>query len=118
MTEETETPPPARSANCKATAVDDQMICARCGLQWDLVDQAPPACEPMTFKRMRARLEAEIYRVDQSLGVVNKLKADGSPADPRPERRRLSELEALLRLFDRVTETKQQRDQILGKAKT
>ncbi len=108
--------PAALPAGCKATAVGELMLCQRCGLQWDLADPPPP-CEPMTFKRMRRRLVDEISAADSSLEIVTNLKRSGMPADPAPARRRLADLEALLRLFDRATETKELRELILGKPK-
>lgn len=30
--------------NCQAVQYSDQMICDRCGLQWDVNDPEPPAC--------------------------------------------------------------------------
>lgn len=31
---------------CKAQKYNDQMICGKCGLQWDVDDPDPPACKP------------------------------------------------------------------------
>lgn len=90
----------ARLADCKRTEVDDLVICNRCGMQWDLEDPAPPACDPMSYSRMRARLVAEISSADTSLEIVAKLKRAGTPADPSIAKRKLAELEALLRFFD------------------
>lgn len=30
--------------NCKAYRVSDQMLCGKCGLQWDVNDPDPPEC--------------------------------------------------------------------------
>lgn len=32
------------STTCKARQYNDQMLCGRCGLQWDVGDPEPPAC--------------------------------------------------------------------------
>lgn len=104
-----------RPDTCRAIEAGDVKTCERCGLQWDLTDPAPPACEPMTFARMRKRLCTEIEAAEVSLNVVTALKREGTPADPRPAHRRKAELEALLRLYDRVTESKEIRDLINAK---
>lgn len=31
--------------NCQARQYSDQMICGRCGLQWDVNDPDPPTCK-------------------------------------------------------------------------
>lgn len=105
MTDETETVAPAapaivRLADCKCTEVDELVICARCGTQWDLADPAPPACDPMSYTRMRKRLVDEISSAESSFEIVTNLKRAGMPADPTTAKRKLSELEALLRFFD------------------
>jgi hypothetical protein len=92
------------------------MICERCGLQWALEDIAP-SCDPMTFGRMRDRLLTLITRAEVSLSVITDLKREGTPADPAPVRRELAELNALLRLFERVTGDQVIRDQLNGKAR-
>lgn len=96
---------PPRPADCDAVENDagDMIHCGRCGLQWDVTDAAPPPCEPMTFTRMRNRLCAEISAAESSMRIVGALRKDGLPASPHVERKRISELEALLRLYDRVT---------------
>jgi hypothetical protein len=104
-----------RPAICSAIESGDLMECERCAIQWDLADPKPPACEPMTFARMRKRICAEIESAETSLNVVTALKRAGTPADPRPAHRRKGELEAVLRLYDRVTESKEIRELINGK---
>jgi hypothetical protein len=104
-----------RPATCKAAEAGELMVCERCGIQWDLTDPKPPACEPMTFARMRQRIYAEIESAEMSLNVVTALKRSGTPADPRPAHRRKGELEAVLRLYDKVTESKEIREIINGK---
>ena len=104
-----------RPTTCKALDVGELTVCYRCGLEWEISDPAPPACNPMTFARMRERLLAEISSAEVSLAIVTGLKAKGSPADPRPARSRLAEIEAVLRLFDRAVESKEIRDLLNGK---
>ena len=104
-----------RPAICSAIEAGELMVCERCAIQWDLADPAPPVCEPMTFARMRKRICAEIESAETSLNVVTALKRAGTPADPRAAHRRKGELEAVLRLYDRVTESKEIRELINGK---
>jgi hypothetical protein len=104
-----------RPATCKVVESGELMVCERCAIQWDLSDPTPPACEPMTFARMRKRLCAEIEAAETSLKVVAALKRAGTPADPRAAHRRRGELEAVLRLYDKVTESKEIRELINGK---
>lgn len=33
---------------CKAKQYSDQMICGKCGLQWDMNDPDPPECRDVT----------------------------------------------------------------------
>lgn len=33
-------------SNCKAKRYNDQYICGRCALQWDVKDPEPPVCLP------------------------------------------------------------------------
>ena len=34
--------------DCKARQYSDQMLCDKCGLQWDMNDPDPPECNPVT----------------------------------------------------------------------
>lgn len=45
---------------CKAMQCNDQMICGRCGLQWDVNDPMPPAC--LTGEELAAKTCNEIYK--------------------------------------------------------
>lgn len=33
--------------NCEAYQMNDQMMCGKCGLQWDVNDPDPPECKPV-----------------------------------------------------------------------
>jgi hypothetical protein len=105
----------ARPNDCRAVEAGELMVCERCGIQCDLADAAGLVCEPMTFARMRKRICSEIESAETSLNVVTALKRAGTPADPRPAHRRKAELEAVLRLYDKVTESKEIREIINGK---
>lgn len=43
---------------CDARQYSDQMICGKCGLQWDINDPDPPECNPVKkdrFAELRAK---------------------------------------------------------------
>lgn len=48
--------------SCQAMQCNDQMICGKCGLQWDVNDPEPPGCDPnraigkRTFKELKVLL--------------------------------------------------------------
>ena len=58
--------------NCQARQYGDQMICAPCGLNWDVNDPEPPECRK-NIKRAAAKFEAETAPL--------KPKAKGLPVD-------------------------------------
>lgn len=96
---------PARStdaaARCFAQEQGDLMVCARCGLEWPAV-AAAPGCEPITYERMYLAMLDVVALYERSYRIVSDLKADGAAADPARARRRLSEVETVLRLVERV----------------
>ena len=54
--------------NCQARQYGDQMICAACGLNWDVNDPEPPECRK-NIKRAIAR--------------VAKIEAEAAPLKPK-----------------------------------
>lgn len=40
---------------CAARQYSDQMICDKCGLQWDINDPEPPTCNPVIVDPARGR---------------------------------------------------------------
>lgn len=63
---------------CKARRYSDQMICYTCGLQWDINDPEPPACETISqaFKDTDTELPPEEYKylVCNKWGTVRAFK--------------------------------------------
>ena len=48
---------------CQARQYSDQMICEKCGLQWDVNDPEPPECiTPETLRRQRGRKALETIK--------------------------------------------------------
>lgn len=47
--------------NCQARQYSDQMICGKCGLQWDMNDPEPPECgdarQPGVVEKVRRVIE-------------------------------------------------------------
>ena len=37
--------------DCKARQYSDQMLCCKCGLQWDVNDPEPPKCVKVVIKK-------------------------------------------------------------------
>jgi hypothetical protein len=111
-------PPPssraARPKGCVAHLDDDLMVCARCGLDWPSGDIGP-ACDPITFDRLRRRMVSEVTGAEASLTNVYLLRREGKPADTAPARRRLAELDALSRLIDRATSDPRIKEILNGK---
>jgi hypothetical protein len=106
---------PGRPADCKAVDVDGVSTCYRCGLQWGISDAVAPACNPMTFRRMHDRLLREISSAEAWVKVATELKNEKAPVDPLSARAKLAELEALLRVFEKVTGSKEGREFLNGK---
>lgn len=48
---------------CKAKRYNDQMICGRCGLQWDVNDPKPPKC--LTDRQLGTQ---RLIKIKQGLG--------------------------------------------------
>ena len=55
----------ATSHNCKAKRLNDQMICAACGLIWDVDDKEPPERNPRkpAVPQKRRRIPRELLSV-------------------------------------------------------
>jgi len=99
-----ETVAAARPESCLADLTKAYPDCEKCGLAWDALDPNPPACRPMTFGRIRARLGAEIDRAMSSHDRLVGMRAEGiKQANPMPELSRAIELRAILRFIDRVS---------------
>ena len=108
-------PTPGRQKDCKAVDVDGLSTCYRCGLQWEITASVVPACNPMTFRRMHERLLREISATETSLAIITAMKAENFPADPAWARAKLAELEAILRVFVKVTGSTEGRAFLNGK---
>jgi hypothetical protein len=102
---------------CVAQQLTSGWECERCGLAWDDGD-APPACLPMTFARMRdaALTEAERIESSQDALVMN------TPTSPpirtyryQPMLRRAQELRACAKLIDRVVADREIIDRLKGR---
>ncbi len=66
--------------NCQARQYGDQMICAPCGLNWDVNDPEPPECRK-NIKRAIARVakieeEAAPLKVKKAPAFPHELPAD------------------------------------------
>jgi hypothetical protein len=93
----------ARPAICRAALSDYMMICERCGLDWP-AGTAGPKCSPITFEALHRRMLSEVTRAEVSLVSVLGLQGRGVPTDGgRRARRRLAELNAVLRMVERIT---------------
>lgn len=44
---------------CEARQYSDQMLCDRCGLQWDVNDPDPPCCAQVRQAKDRERVTAD-----------------------------------------------------------
>ena len=108
------TPSADLKSGCKAAALDDLMVCERCGLSW-LAGVEGPACEPITLERLRLRMLDHVSRSEMSLAVVDGLRRKGTPADPAPARRLLAEDSALFRLVERVMGDTEIKNRLSGK---
>lgn len=48
-----------RPHECQARQYGDQIICAACGLNWDMNDPDPPQCRPVDKRTKRAKAVAK-----------------------------------------------------------
>lgn len=87
---------------CSAKPLDDLMVCDRCGLEW-LAGVEKPACQPITFEMLRARILREVNNAEASLNAMRAMRKDGMPADVEYGRRRFVEMEKLRVLVERCT---------------
>lgn len=112
----TEPAAPAAPA-CKAVSNDGLTVCASCGFEWpDGADK--PACDPITFETLRMRMIEEATRAEASLLSVIGLGSKGMPTDGGAQaRRRLAEIEAVLRLVERVAGSRTIKDLLNKKDK-
>lgn len=55
---------------CRARRYNEQMICERCGLQWDVDDPEPPRC--LTDGQIHRRHQLErLNRIREQIRVVD-----------------------------------------------
>jgi hypothetical protein len=89
-----------RAGTCAAALADGVMVCARCGFEW-LEGEAAPTCNPITFDHLRARMASEAASSEAWMIAMAEWKAEGKPVDLAPMRRRIAEINAVLRLVER-----------------
>lgn len=104
----------SRPEGCKAGLVDDLMVCERCGLQW-IAGLPAPACDPITFEKLRDRMLMDVTSAEVSLRLTTELQREGRPADPRSSRRLLAERNALLRMMDAIVADRVIKERLNGR---
>lgn len=66
---------------CEARQYSDQMLCDRCGLQWDVNDPDPPECGPLT---VTVKKSAAVGWATTSLdGITTPQKEQNGPKSGR-----------------------------------
>lgn len=92
------------------------MVCERCGLEWRVIDAAP-GCEPITYDRMRLAMLDVVAMYERSHRIISEIRADGGAANPATARRRMTELQMVLRLVERVGSSPDLKAAVSGKAR-
>jgi hypothetical protein len=91
---------------CSALQLAGGWECERCALAWDAADTTP-ACEPVTFTRLRNAALDEAERIEQSQRALTS-DAGGMPPLRKlryqPQLKRAMELRALARMVDKAKE--------------
>jgi hypothetical protein len=86
---------------CSAALNDGLMVCERCGQEWLADAAARPACDPITFETLCARMRSDEAQAEVSLKIVRTIKAEGGPGNSDFALRRLAEVSAARRLVER-----------------
>ena len=63
-----------RRDKCEARQYSDQMCCTKCGLNWDVNDEDPPACKTeaeFDLKKLRRKVAAQktLANIRKTLGM-------------------------------------------------
>lgn len=59
--------------DCKARRVNDEYHCVRCALRWDVSDEEPPVCRPMSSENaIDATAQRSVERWQKQYGRKSK----------------------------------------------